>query len=179
MRGAIGLAWQVDPAHSHVGFSVRHMGVGSVRGRFENFEAQVDIEGGKLKAVDAKIDVNSVNTRQEMRDGHLKSPDFFDAATHPTIGFKSKRVEPASDGTFKVLGDLSIRGVTREVTLEGEMSEVIKDPYGNQRVGLSAQGSIIRKDFDLNYNSILEAGGLVVGDRVKLDIEVEAFQPQA
>jgi polyisoprenoid-binding protein YceI len=170
------MAWQVDPVHSHVGFSVRHMGVGSVRGRFEKFDAKVDIEGGQLKAAEAAIDVSSVNTRQDMRDNHLKSPDFFDAANHPTMVFKSKRVEPTGDGTFRIVGDLTIRGVTREVTLDGEMSEIVKDPQGNQRVGLSAQGTINRRDFDLNYNPVIEAGHLVVGDRVKLDIEAEAVQ---
>jgi polyisoprenoid-binding protein YceI len=174
---AIGMAWQVDPVHSHVGFSIRHMGVGSVRGRFEQFEAQVEIADGALKGVEAKIDVGSVNTRQDMRDNHLKSPDFFDAANHPTIAFKSKRVEPGSNGAFRIVGDLTIRGVTREVTLDGEMSEIIKDPQGNRRVGLSAQGTINRRDFDLNWNPVIEAGHLVAGDRVKLDIEVEATQP--
>lgn len=168
------MAWQVDPVHSHVGFSVRHMGVGSVRGRFEKFEATVGIAGGKLTEVDATIDAASVNTRQDMRDNHLKSPDFFDVANHPTIGFKSKRVESQGEGAFKVVGDLTMHGVTREVTLEGEMSEIIKDQQGNQRVGLSAATTINRKDFGLAYNPVLEAGGLVVGDRVKLDIEVEA-----
>jgi polyisoprenoid-binding protein YceI len=168
------MAWQVDPVHSHVGFSVRHMGVGSVRGRFEKFDAKVDIEGGQLKAAEAAIDVSSVNTRQDMRDNHLKSPDFFDIANHPTIGFKSKRVESQGDGGFKVVGDLTMHGVTREVVLEGEMSDIIKDPQGNQRVGLSAQTTFNRKDFNLTYGAVMETGGLVVGDRVKLDIEVEA-----
>jgi polyisoprenoid-binding protein YceI len=173
-REAIALAWQVDPVHSHVGFSVRHMGVGSVRGRFEKFEATVDIVNGKLTEVDATIDAASVNTRQEMRDNHLKSPDFFDVTNHPTIAFKSKRVESQGDGSFRVVGDLTMHGVTREIALEGEMSEIIKDPQGNQRVGLSAQTTINRKDFNLTYAPVLETGGLVVGDRVKLDIEVEA-----
>ncbi len=168
------MAWQVDPVHSHVGFSVRHMGVGSVRGRFEKFEASVGITDGKLTEVDASIDASSVNTRQDMRDNHLKSPDFFDVANHPTIGFKSRRIESQGDGAFKVVGDLTMRGVTREVTLEGEMSEIIKDPQGNQRMGLSAQATINRKDFNLTYGAVMETGGLVVGDRVKLDLEVEA-----
>lgn len=155
------------------------MGVGSVRGRFEEVEATVEIEDGQLRSAQAKIPVASINTRTEMRDNHLRSADFFDATNHPLMEFRSARIESQGDGTFKMTGDLTIRGTTRQVTLDGEMSEIIPDTFGGEaRVGLTAEGTINRRDFGLNYNALLEAGGLVVADRVKLDIEVEAVKPK-
>jgi polyisoprenoid-binding protein YceI len=168
-------SWNIDPAHSHAQFSVRHMMISNVKGEFSRVSGQARFDGEKPENLDveATIDVATINTREPDRDKHLKSPDFFNAELYPAITFKSKRTVKSPDG-LKVTGDLTIRGVTREVTLEVEgPTPPLKDPWGFTRVGASAITKINRKDFGLTWNQALETGGVLVGDEVKISLEVE------
>lgn len=166
----------IDTAHTEVGFKVKHLLVSNVRGRFAKFDGKIEINEKDVtkSVVDVTIDVNSIDTGNAKRDGHLKSPDFFDAAKHPSMTFKSTKVEDAGGGKLKVTGDLTIRGTTKKVVLdvEGPTAEV-KDPWGNQKRGLSASAKISRKAFGLRWNKLTEAGGAVVGDEVAIQLEVE------
>lgn len=166
----------VDPSHSTVEFVVRHLMISKVRGRFNAFIGAVELAPGSdvPQAINATVETNSIDTREPQRDGHLKSPDFFDAENFPQMNFVSKRVE-GGPGEFKVYGDLTIRGVTREVALEGEFEGRTTDPWGNERVGYSAHTKINRKDFGLAWNQALETGGVVVGDEVRIELAVEAI----
>jgi len=173
------LTYQIDPAHSSAQFSIRHMMISNVRGEFSKLSGTIvyDTEHPEQSSVDVTIDVSSISTREPQRDTHLKSGDFFDAEKFPTITFKSKEVLAAHNGDLKVKGDLTIRGVTREVILdvEGPTPES-KDPWGNLRIGASATTKINRKDFGLTWNSTLETGGLLVGDEVKITVDIEAIR---
>ncbi|MCS6915418.1 MAG: YceI family protein [Myxococcales bacterium] len=173
--------WEIDSGHSGIHFSVRHMVVAKVRGQFSRWSATIVAEDGDLARaqVEAVIDASSIETGIADRDAHLKSPDFLDVANYPELTFKSKRVESLGGGRFLVLGDLTIRGVTREVALDVEHGGRIKDPWGNERAGFMARTSIDRKDFGLRWNQVLEAGGLLVGDRVDIEIDVEAVKQTA
>jgi polyisoprenoid-binding protein YceI len=169
--------WQLDPAHSNVEFSVRHLMISNVKGQFEKVSGTVTSDGDKPSSVQiqAQIDANSINTRVEKRDQHLKSPEFFDVAKYPTIAFKSTKIEAAGPGKWKLYGDLTLHGVTKPVVLDVEgPTTPMKDPFGNTRVGASATTKIDRKDFGLTWNKALEAGGVVVGDEVTVMIDVEA-----
>jgi polyisoprenoid-binding protein YceI len=170
--------WAIDASHSDVGFSVRHLMVSNVKGRFNNVTGQLVLDEANPTASSAElsIDVNSVDTRQEQRDAHLRSADFFDAENHSTITFKSTRVVPAGKDEFKVYGDLTIRGVTKEIELKVEYNGQHPSPWGTQVVAVSATGKISRKEFGLTYNPAIETGGVVVGDDVKLSIELEAVK---
>jgi polyisoprenoid-binding protein YceI len=173
------LTYQIDPAHSSAQFSIRHMMISNVRGEFPKLSGAIvyDPEHPEQSSVDVTIDVSSISTREAQRDTHLKSADFFDAEKFPTITFKSKEVVAHKNGDVKLKGDLTIRGVTREVVLdvEGPTPES-KDPWGNQRIGGSATTKINRKDFGLTWNSALETGGLLVGDEVKITLDIEAIR---
>ena len=174
--------WEIDPAHTSIQFSVKHMTISNVRGQFTKMSGKILNEGTDpgLVKIEATIDAATIDTREPKRDGHLKSADFLDVEHYPTITFKSKKVEPAEPGKWKLTGELTIRGVTREVTLDVDgLSEEIKDPYGNVRVGAHATTTINRKDFDLKWNKLLETGGLVVGDTVAITIDVEAVKQAA
>jgi polyisoprenoid-binding protein YceI len=167
--------YQIDAAHSHVQFSVRHLMVSNVRGTFSGVTGTVSYDPDKPAetTIDATIDVNSVNTNDEKRDGHLKSADFFDVAQYPTMVFKSKVVEAGTD-QHKVIGDLTLHGVTKEVSLlVEEVSGESKDPWGNIKIGASVKGKIKRSDFGLVWNAALETGGVVIGDDVKLEFDIE------
>jgi polyisoprenoid-binding protein YceI len=167
--------WNIDPAHSSAQFSVRHMMISSVKGEFTKItgRAVYDPEKPESLSAEATIDVNTINTREPDRDNHLKSADFFDVAKYPSITFKSKRATKGPDG-LKLTGDLTIHGVTREVTLDVEgPTPPLKDPWGFTRVGASATTRINRKDFGLTWNQALEAGGVLVGDEVKITVDVE------
>jgi polyisoprenoid-binding protein YceI len=153
--------WTIDPSHSRVEFSIRHMGIASIRGSFADFAGVVD--GGDPPRISGAIRVASVDTRDEARDGHLQSPDFFDAERHPEITFASTRFEPG-----KVVGDLTIRGVTREVELDAHVTGAGTDPWGNERLGLELEGEIDRHDFGVSWNTPLPTGGLLLGDTVRL-----------
>lgn len=168
--------WNVDPTHAEVGFAVRHMMIATVRGRFGAVTGTVTVdEKNPAKSkVDVSIDARSIDTRQEMRDNHLRSPDFFDVDRFPNLHFVSKRIEgDPRNGEFRVIGDLTIRDVTREVELKATLEGETKDPWGNERAGVSATGKLNRTDFGLHWNQALETGGVVVGDEVKLSIDVE------
>ncbi|HKV84020.1 MAG TPA: YceI family protein [Ktedonobacterales bacterium] len=173
------MAWQLDTAHSELAFAVKHMMVSTVRGRFRTFGAEIDLNEKRAgdSRVDVTIDLASVDTGNEMRDNHLRSADFFDVAKYPTATFVSKRVEERGEGEYHVIGDLSLHGVTRETPLTVTAEGPHRDMQSQRRLGFTITGTINRKDFDLNYNAALEAGGWVVGDTVKLQIEVEALEP--
>ncbi len=174
--------YQLDPAHSNVQFTVRHLMLSNVRGTFSGVSATVNYDPSNPAATtfEAAIDVNSVSTNDEKRDGHLKSPDFFDAAQYPTIAFKSKRLEKTGNNTFKVVGDLTIHGITKEETLTvEEVSNEAKDPWGKTRIGASARTKIKRSDFGLTWNAPLETGGFVIGDDVKLEFDLQFVKAEA
>jgi polyisoprenoid-binding protein YceI len=171
--------WQIDPMHTSVEFTVRHMMISNVKGTFEKTSGTITVEGSAptTAKIDATIDASSINTRVERRDADLKSPDFLDVTKYPTITFKSTKVEAAGKGKWKVTGDLTLHGVTKPAVLDVEgTGDPIHDPMGNTRAGASATTKINRKDFGLTYNKTLESGGVMVGDEVSITIDVEAIK---
>ena len=170
--------WQIDPKHTLVEFSTKHMMVTTVKGRFAGVSGTIILDEADLSrsSVEAAIDTTTIDTREEQRDGHLRSPDFLHAEAHPLITFKSTRVTPRGEDRLDVTGDLTIRGVTREVTLETTLNGQGTSPYGAQVIGFSAETRISRKDFGLTWNVALEAGGFMVGDNIKIALEVEAVR---
>lgn len=171
--------YKIDPAHSGAQFVVRHMMISNVRGGFSGIEGTIeyDSEHPDESSVDVAIDASSISTLDEQRDGHLKSPDFLHVEQHPKIIFHSKKVTSKGEGEWKVSGDLTIHGVTREVVLnvEGPTPEG-KDPFGNTRIGASATTKIKRGDFGLTWNAALETGGVLVSDDVKIELEISAIK---
>ena len=171
--------WEFDADHTGVHFKVRHLMISSVRGEFEKVSGKIVYDETDItkSAADITIDAASVNTRSAERDKDLRSPNFLDVAKYPKITFRSQRVEKAGNGTLKITGDLTIRGVTKEVvlTVEGP-TPAIKDPWGNYRVGGQATTKINRKDFGLVWNATLETGGVMVGDEVEITIDVEIYK---
>lgn len=168
------MLWNLDPTHSHVDFSVKHMAISTVRGAFKLFSATgATNDDGLPTSLSMEIDASSINTNNEQRDGHLRSPDFFDVANHPTIAFKSTKITGDKDA-LTIVGDLTMRGVTKPVTLKGELGDVITDPWGNKRTSIAASGKLTRSEFGLVWNQALEFGGVMVSDEVKLSIEAEA-----
>jgi len=167
--------WQVDPVHSHVEFSVRHLMIATVRGRFAELAATLTGDDGDVEhaAIDLAIPAASVDTREPQRDAHLRSADFFDADHHPHIRFHSTRISRTRDDVFAVEGALTIRGVTRPITLTVHRGGRARDPWGAERVAYSATTTISRKDFGLNWNQVLETGGVLVGDEVTISIDLE------
>ncbi|MCL4368563.1 MAG: YceI family protein [Actinobacteria bacterium] len=172
------MAWKIDPAHSQIQFSVRHMMISNVRGRFENFTGNVefDEEDPLRSSVEVQIEAASINTREPQRDGHLKSPDFLDAEKHPYLYFKSKRMEKINDSHGRIIGDLTIRDIPREVVLDVEYAGQAKSPWGTTSAGFSATTRINREDWGLKWNQLLETGGVLVGDRVNISIELEIIR---
>jgi polyisoprenoid-binding protein YceI len=173
--------WQVDGAHSAVSLTVRHMVISKVRGRFAKWSATLALDTADLarSSVDVEIDAASIDTGVADRDAHLRSPDFLDAQKYPTLRYRSRRVEALSEDHLRVVGDLTIRDVTREVVLDVEHGGQGKDPWGNQRVGFTATASLNRKDFGLTWNQALETGGVLVADRVDVEIELQAIRQAA
>jgi polyisoprenoid-binding protein YceI len=173
--------WTIDASHTEAAFAVRHLMISTVRGRFGAVAGTVEFdESNPLTAkIDVTIDVSSIDTRQEMRDNHLRSADFFDVENHPKIHFVGKKIEGDLAGDFKVIGDLTIRGTTKPVTLEVTNEGRQIDPWGNDRVGISAKTKISRAQFGLVWNQALEAGGVAVGDEVKISIDTELTKPSA
>jgi polyisoprenoid-binding protein YceI len=174
--------WQIDPQHSAAHFSVRHLMISNVRGEFTKVSgnAVLDPTDPPKSTLEVIIDATSIDTREPQRDEHLRSADFLDVANHPTITFRSKKITPAGTDHYKVTGDLTIRGVTREVTFDVEgPATPVKDPYGNIRTGVSGTAKINRKDFGLVWNALTEAGGVMVGDEVSLAFEAELIQQSA
>jgi polyisoprenoid-binding protein YceI len=171
--------WQMDPAHSAAHFSVRHLMISNVRGEFTKLSGSAVLNPAdpSKSTVEVTIQTASINTREPQRDEHLRSADFLDAANYPTITFKSKRNEAVELEYYKLTGDLTIRGVTKEVTLEVEgPTPPVKDPWGNVRAGVTASTKINRKDFGLVWNALVEGGGVMVGEEVKITIEAELIQ---
>lgn len=168
------MQWNLDTGHSSIEFGVRHMGISTVRGRFTKFEAMPELnEDGLLTGVAATIDVASIDTGVQQRDDHLRSPDFFDAAQYPTMEFRSTDVERRNGRSYRVTGDLTMKGVTHPVTLDVEVSEPVKDPWGNERVAAEATGKLDRTKWGLKWNQVLEVGSLLVGEEVKFTIAVQ------
>ena len=170
--------WTIDPTHTTVGFSAKHMMFTTVRGRFNGVSGQVTLDPTRPDGalVEVELDAATIDTGVEQRDGHLRSPDFLDVAAHPTIVFKSRKVEGGAlrdGGSYKLTGDLTIRGVTREVTLDVRYDGRGKDPWGSERMGFTASGKLDRRDFGLTWNQVLEAGGVLVSNDVKIEIEVQ------
>jgi polyisoprenoid-binding protein YceI len=170
--------WTFDLVHSSINFTVRHLMVSKVRGRFTKWGGSLEMDdrdprGGR---VEVSIETASVNTGVEQRDAHLRSADFFDVEQFPTMTYRSSRIEKTGEGEYRVTGDLTMHGVTRPVTLEVEYAGSAKDPWGGVRAGFSARATIDRRDFGLTYNQMLEAGGVVVGERVEIAIELEAVR---
>ena len=175
------MTWQIDSVHSRVAFSVRHMMISKVRGRFENFSGVIDFDENNPtdSTVNVEIEAASINTRAEDRDNHLRSADFLDVENHPTLTFVSKRVEVTGDNSGKLIGDLTVRGVTNEVVLDVEYAGQAKSPWGTTSAGFSATTTINRKDWGLEWNQTLETGGVQVGDKINIDIELELIkQPE-
>jgi polyisoprenoid-binding protein YceI len=173
--------WNIDPSHSGVHFTVRHMVISKVRGSFDRWQGSVDFDAANPAAskVSVRIEAASINTREEKRDQHLRSPDFFDVEKFPALTFESTKVEKLGDAEYRVTGDLTIHGVTRSVTLATEALGGGKDPWGNERLGFAATTTINRKDFGLNWNQVLEAGGVLVGEKIEIALDIQAVKAQA
>ena len=167
--------WALEPSHSELTFKVRHMMISNVSGQFKSFDSTVETDGDDFSSakVTFTAEVDSISTNNEQRDGHLKSPDFFDAAGHPQITFESTRMENVGGENYKLHGNLTMRGVTKPVTLDVEYGGTIKDPWGNTRAGFTVEGKINRNDYGLSWSALTEAGGMVVGEDVKLHANVE------
>jgi polyisoprenoid-binding protein YceI len=172
--------WEIDTGHSAIHFWVRHLVISKVHGRFAKWGGTVDLDEQDLtkSRVAVRIDAASIDTQVADRDAHLRSADFLDAANHPALSFTSKRIEKAGEG-YRVTGDLTLRGTTREIVLEAELTGFAKDPWGNQRAGFSAKTSLDRRDYGLVWNTALEAGGVLVGEKVEITLELEAVKKVA
>ncbi|HJA62265.1 MAG TPA: YceI family protein [Candidatus Brevibacterium intestinavium] len=173
-QGLTAGTWNIDPVHSEFTFTARHAGVSKVRGHFEEIAGTVSI-GDSLEdsSVTAEADASSVSTRNEQRDGHLKSGDFFLAEEHPKLEFKSTAIKADDAEEFEVVGELTLRGVTKEVAFATEFAGVATDPNGNQVAGLSATGTVNRKDFGMSFDAVLGGGELLVSDKIKIELELE------
>jgi polyisoprenoid-binding protein YceI len=173
--------WQIDPAHSVVEFAAKHMMVSTVKGRFGAVSGTltVDEEHPERSSVTATIEAASVDTGAQMRDDHLRSADFFDVGRYPELTFHSTRVERVKGDDWKITGELTIRGVTKEVVLDTEFEGQILDAFGTQRAAFSATAQVNRKDFGLNWNGVIEAGGVVVGDKIKIELNIAAVRDEA
>lgn len=178
-RSTAAATWQIDPAHTLVELSARHMMFTTVKGRFTGVSGTIvdNLEDPSQSSVEAEIDAASITTGDLQRDAHLQSPDFLDVAQYPTITFRSTRVEGTREA-FRLTGDLTIHGVARPVTLQAELTGTGKNPWGKEVAGFSATGQINRKDFGLNWNVALETGGLLVSDTVKITLEVQAVKQE-
>lgn len=172
------MSWQIDPSHSHITFTVRHMMISKVRGRFEAFSGSVNFDEANPAntTVNIEVDLTSVNTRDEKRDGHLKSPDFFDVEKYPTMTFLSNRVEQIDAHNGRLYGNLTIKGISKEIVLEVTYAGTAKSPWGIVSAGFSARGAVNRKEWGLNWNQALETGGVLVGDEINIEIELELVE---
>jgi polyisoprenoid-binding protein YceI len=171
-------SYGIDTAHSSISFKVRHLGLANVTGAFRFYEVDLVMNPNDLSTLrtEAVVQVESIDTGIEKRDNHLRSADFFEAAVYPTIKFVSREVRKIDGSEFELVGDLTIRDITREVVLEAEVVGTAVGPMGETRIGLEASGEISRKDFGLTWNNLTEAGGIIVGDKVKMVLEVQAIQ---
>ena len=167
--------YNVDPTHSNVGFEVRHMGIATVRGTFKTIQGTVESSNGET-VLKGQVEVASIDTGDENRDGHLASPEFFDAQSHPEISFHSTATEPVEADQIRLTGEITIKGVTKPIELTGVVAEGGTDPWGNERVGLELAGVIDRREFDLKWNQTLPNGNLLVANDVKLLVSVSAVK---
>lgn len=165
--------WAIDPTHSEITFKVKHLMISNVKGEFRTFQANIDGEDFTNSTISANIDASSISTNNDDRDTHLKSPDFFEVEKYPEITFVSKSIKKVDDDEYQLVGDLTIKGTTKEITLDTEFGGYMKDPYGNEKAGFSINGKLNRKDFGLNWNAALEAGGVMVGNEIKINAEVQ------
>jgi len=172
-RTATTTKWTLDAIHSELGFKVKHLMISNVKGVFNNFDVQVEGEDFTNSEIRVTVDASSISTSNTDRDNHLKNPDFFDVENHPELTFQGTSLEQVDDDEYQLKGILTIRGISREVVLDVEFGGMMKDPWGNQKAGFSVSGKINRKEFGLNWNATLEAGGVMVGDEVKLNAEVQ------
>ena len=174
--------WAVDPTHSEIQFKVKHMMITNVTGYFKRFNLEVETEGDDFTtatAVNFTADVDSIDTNNEQRDTHLKSPDFFDAASHGQIRFVGTRFEKIDEDSAKLHGDLTIRGITKPVTVNVDLAGIVVDPYGQTKAGFTVNGKISRKEFGLTWSAVTEAGNVVVGDEIKVLGEIQLVKQQA
>ena len=173
--------WEIDSSHSSLQFSVRHLVIARVRGSFSRWSGTINVPDGDFSkaTVNVTIDASSIDTGVADRDGHLRSPDFFDVVQHPELRFVGKRVLSRSEAEIDVVGELTLKGITREVVLRVEQHGQAKDPWGNLRAAFTAKTSIDRKDFGLTWNQVLETGGVMVGDRVEIEADIEAVKQVA
>ncbi|MBO0962083.1 YceI family protein [Neobacillus sp. MM2021_6] len=172
--------WALDPAHSSVDFSVRHMMIANVKGTFNTFNATIEADPADLTTanIEFSVETESVDTRSKDRDGHLVSADFFDVENHPNMTFKATNIEKTDEGEYNVTGDLTLRGVTKQETFAVIFEGQGKDPWGNEKAGFSAQGTINRSDYGLVWNAALETGGVLVGDKVKINLQIQAAKAE-
>ena len=169
--------WNVDPSHSRVEFSVKHLGIATVRGAFREFGGTLEI-GDDITSAKAygTVSVASVDTNEPQRDEHLRSADFFDAEHYPELTFASKEIRPVDEDVFEIVGDITIRGTTREIVLTAELQGTEQDPWGNERVGLEITGQLKRGDYGMTFNQALGSGNVLVGEKVKLRLDVSAVK---
>lgn len=170
--------WTIDPDHTQVWFAVKHMMFATVKGQFPGVSGEISLDekDPAKSAIEVRIDAATIDTRSGQRDEHLRSGDFFDVAKHPHLTFVSRRIEPVGGSKYRITGDLTIRGTTREVVLDAEETGRGKDPWGQQKLGFTASTSIDRKDYGLTWNQALEAGGVLVSDEVKISIDGQAIR---
>jgi polyisoprenoid-binding protein YceI len=176
---AVPETYKFDPSHSSLAFSAKHMMIATVRGSFRDFDGQAEVEGNDPSTVKAEVIIKaaSLESGAEDRDKHLRGADFFDVEKYPEIRFVNTAIKPLGKDTYAVTGDLTIKDVTHPVELKATVSQPINDPWGNERVGLSLEGEINRKDWGLNWNMVLEAGSVLVGETIKLNLDVVALRP--
>ena len=169
--------YNIDPAHSSVEFAVKHLGIASVKGSFSAFEGTLVLPETLADAqAYGTVEVASVDTKESARDEHLRSADFFDAASYPQMSFRSTEIRPIDDETFDIVGELSMHGITRELTLRAELQGTETDPYGNERVGVEVTGQLNRSDWDMRFNQVLGSGNVLVSDKVKLSLDISAVK---
>ena len=168
--------WTVDPAHSNVEFSAKHLGIATVRGAFNEFEGSFEVgEDGSAKAR-GTVEVVSIDTNEDQRDTHLRSEDFFHAEVHPQLAFESTEIRAVDEDAFLIHGDLTMRGVTRPIVLEAELQGTEIDPWGNERVALEARGQLNRRDWGMTFNQVLGSGNMLVSDKIKLSLDISAIK---
>jgi polyisoprenoid-binding protein YceI len=175
------IKWVLDPTHSEIGFKIKHLMISNVSGSFKNFGAEVETEEGDFSTaqINLSVDMASISTNNEQRDAHLRNSDFFEVETYPELTFQSIKVEKADDDTFTLYGELTLKGVTKPVKLNVEYNGVTKDPWGNERAGFVISGKISRSEFGVTFNGVLETGGLMLGEEVKVQAEVQLVKQVA
>ena len=168
--------WTVDPAHSNVEFSAKHLGIATVRGAFNEFEGSFEVDEDGNARARGTVEVASIDTNENQRDTHLRSEDFFHAEVHPQLSFESTEIRPVGEDAFLIHGDLTMRGVTRPIVLEAELQGTEIDPWGNERVALEARGQLNRRDWNMTFNQALGSGNMLVSDKIKLSLDISAIK---